>query len=189
MFLGTATAVMYPKLHDRIGFSRLSRTSPFRPPMTQEEFRRVCSRFATGVAALTVADASGSPHGLTVNSFTSVSAVPPLILVCVGNDCSLLSIFQAASHFGLSFLAEHQQDISARFAFVPEQRFAGVDWTSGLNGVPLVNGALGWLECRLQQRISAGDHVILLGEVVTAGSRPDGDPLVYFGSSYRRLLP
>ena len=189
MFLGTPTAVMYPKLHDRIGFSRLSRTSRSPPLMTQEEFRRVCSRFATGVAVLTVADASGSPHGLTVNSFTSVSAVPPLVLVCVDNDCSLLPIFHAASHFGLSFLAEHQQDISARFAFVPERRFDGVDWSSGLNGVPLVNGALGWLECRIQQQIPAGDHVILLGEVLNGDSRPDGDPLVYFGSGYRRLLP
>ena len=156
--------------------------------MTQEEFRRVCSRFATGVAVLTVADASGSPHGLTVNSFTSVSAAPPLVLVCVDNGCSLLPLFQGASHFGVSFLAEHQQDISARFAFVPERRFDGVDWTSGLNGAPLVNGTLGWLECRIQQRIPAGDHVILLGEVVNAGSLTDGEPLVYFGSGYRRLL-
>ena len=155
--------------------------------MIQEEFRRVCSRFATGVAVLTVSDPEGSPHGLTVNSFTSVSASPPLVLACVDLACSLLPLFDGASHFGLSFLEEHQQEISMRFAFVPERRFAGISWTTAPSGVPIVDGALGWMECRIESRIPAGDHMILLGEVVAAGERAVGLPLVYFGSGYRRL--
>src|SRR6266700_3181384 len=118
--------------------------------MTQEEFRKVCSRFATGVAVLTVSDSSGSPHGLTVNSFTSVSADPPLVLVCVDVACSVLPLLEGATHFGLSFLEEHQQDISMRFAFVPERRFEGVPWSPSPNGVPVVDGALGWMECRVE---------------------------------------
>ena len=155
--------------------------------MTSEEFRKVCSRFATGVAVLTVSDSAGAPHGLTVNSFTSVSVDPPLVLVCVDNSCTLLPLFESAFHFGLSFLDEQQQDISLRFAFVPERRFDGVNWRSGASGIPVIDGTLGWMECRIDQRIPAGDHLILIGEVVSAGTSPDGRPLIYFGSGYRRL--
>lgn len=155
--------------------------------MTQAEFRKVCSRFATGVAVLTVCDATGSPHGLTVNSFTSVSAEPPLVLVCIDNGCTLMPLFENAAHFGLSFLEEQQQDLSTRFAFVPERRFEGVRWSQAGNGIPVIEGALGWMECRIEQRIQAGDHRILIGETVAAQSRVDGLPLLYFGSGYRRL--
>ena len=155
--------------------------------MTPEEFRLICSRFATGVAVLTVCDAGGNPHGLTVNSCTSVSAAPPLMLVCVDIGCSLLPLFEIASHFGLSFLGDQQQEISIRFAYVPERRFDGVEWTPSPNGAPVVNGAIGWLECQIQQRIPAGDHVILLGQVTNGTSRPDGLPLIYFGGAYRQL--
>ena len=158
-----------------------------KPPMTSEEFRKVCSRFATGVAVLTVSDSTGAPHGLTVNSFTSVSADPPMVLVCVDNSCTLLPLFESASHFGLSFLEEQQQEISMRFAFVPELRFEGVNWSPGPNGIPVIDGALGWMECRIEQRISAGDHRILLGEVSSAETSPGGLPLIYYGSGYRRL--
>ena len=155
--------------------------------MTQEEFRKVCSRFATGVAVLTVSDQAGGPHGLTVNSFTSVSADPPLVLVCIDNSCTLLPFFESASHFGLSFLEERQQDISMRFAFVPERRFDGVNWSSTPNGIPVIDGVLGWMECRIEQRVQAGDHRILIGEVVGAEIRLEELPLVYYGSGYRRL--
>ena len=156
--------------------------------MTQEEFRRVCSRFSTGVAVLTVIDEAGNPHGLTVNSFTSVSASPPLVLVCVDCACSLLPLFESATRFGLSFLSAHQEDISARFAFVPERRFDGVAWSSSAGGVPVIEDALGWMECVTRQRIPAGDHVIFLGEVVEGQTRPEGQPLIYFSSGYRQLL-
>jgi len=157
--------------------------------MTSEEFRKVCSRFATGVAVLTVSDGAQAPHGLTVNSFTSVSAEPPLVLVCVAETCTLLPLLETASHFGLSFLEETQQDISLRFAFVPERRFEGVHWSRGPNGIPLIDSALGWLECRIEHRIQGGDHRILIGEVVGAQADSSGSPLVYFGSGYRRLAP
>lgn len=155
--------------------------------MTSEEFRQVCSRFATGVAVLAVTDASGAPHGLTVNSFTSVSADPPLVLVCIDNSCALLPLFESASHFGLSFLAVGQQDVSTRFAFVPERRFDGVLWVPTPNRVPVIEGVLGWMECRIDQRIQAGDHRILIGEVLRSHCEPGGEPLVYYGSAYRRL--
>ena len=157
--------------------------------MRPEDFRKICSRFATGVAVLTVRDAAGNPHGLTVNSFTSVSAEPPLVLVCVDNTCAVLPHFAVASHFGLSFLSAGQQDLSTRFAFAPERRFEGVEWSEGVSGVPRISGSLGSMECRIQQRIPAGDHVILLGEPISTHSGTSEEPLIYFGSSYRSLTP
>jgi flavin reductase (DIM6/NTAB) family NADH-FMN oxidoreductase RutF len=156
--------------------------------MMSGDFRSVCSRFATGIAVLTVLDAEGKPHGLTVNSFTSVSAEPPLVLVCVDNACTLLPLFESAPHFGLSFLEESQQDVSDRFAFVPERRFDGVLWRrSPMGDVPWIEGALGWMECRVHKRIQAGDHRVLIGEVVASDALPNGQPLIYFGSGYKRL--
>ena len=155
--------------------------------MTPEDFRKVCSRFATGVAILTVSDTAGFPHGLTVNSFTSVSVEPPLVLVCIGETCASLPHFQSASHFGLSFLAEDQQDLSTRFAFVPERRFDGVDWRPTVLGVPMINGAIASMECHTETRMKAGDHTILIGEVLGAELYSDARPLLYFGSGYRKL--
>jgi len=155
--------------------------------MRPEDFRKVCSRFATGVAILTVSDATGFPHGLTVNSFTSVSVEPPLVLVCIGEACESLPHFEAATHFGLSFLAEDQQDLSTRFAFVPERRFDGVGWRPSAIGVPMIQGAIASMECQIETRIKAGDHTILIAEVMGAELYSDARPLLYFGSGYRRL--
>jgi flavin reductase len=141
------------------------------------------------VAVLTALDREANPHGLTVNSFTSVSAEPPLVLVCVDLSCSILPCFEHSPAYALSFLSEHQEDLSVRFAFVPERRFDGVKWTPGeITGAPLLEGAIGWMECAIRQRIPGGDHQILLAEVVAA--RVDdgsGRPLLYFNSGYTSL--
>ena len=76
-----------------------------RAAVTGEEFRRACGRFATGVTIASVMDAQGSPHGLTVSSFTSVSLDPPLVLICLGHAVSAIHHFRAASHFGINILA------------------------------------------------------------------------------------
>jgi flavin reductase (DIM6/NTAB) family NADH-FMN oxidoreductase RutF len=156
-------------------------------PVSRQSFRQACSRFATGVAVATILDSSGHPHGLTVNSFTSVSADPPLVLICIDNHCSLLAQFQASKAYGLTFLGEEQQDLSNRFAIQPEGRFQGVDWISGgETGVPILPGAVGWMECVVRQTIAAGDHVIFLAEVAACEAGA-GNPLLYFGSAYKRM--
>ena len=158
-----------------------------RTPISRDSFRKACSRFATGVAIATVFDESGKPHGLTVNSFTSVSAEPPLVLICIDLGSSVLPVFQVSDAFGLNFLSAAQQEISNRFAVLPEGRFQGVDWVPGPSlGVPILRHTIGWMECRLERRIEAGDHIIFLAEVASADAH-DGDPLLYFGSAYRQL--
>ena len=95
--------------------------------LTSEEFRRACGRFATGITIATVSDAQGTPHGLTVNSFTSVSLDPPLVSICLGHAVSLIEIFRAATYFGINVLAENQRALSERFARRGEDRFEGID--------------------------------------------------------------
>jgi 3-hydroxy-9,10-secoandrosta-1,3,5(10)-triene-9,17-dione monooxygenase reductase component len=155
-------------------------------PLTGEEFRHACGRFATGITIATVRDAQGVPHGLTVNSFTSVSLTPPLISICLAHSVSLIEIFRAASYFGINVLAENQRPLSERFARKGRDRFDGIEWQFGPHQVPLIAGVLAAFECRAVERFRAGDHDIFLAEMVTA-SIAEGKPLVYFASRYRRL--
>ena len=151
-----------------------------------DEFRRACGRFATGVAVASVVDEKGTAHGLTVSSFTSVSLHPPLVLICIGHDVTVVEPFRRASHFGINFLGEQDRDISQRFATKGLDKFEGIAWRRGLTGVPLIDCALGAMECETHQRISSGDHDILVGRVV-ATRVEEGSPLIYYASRYHRL--
>lgn len=158
------------------------------PGLSSEEFRRACARFATGVAIASVMDSQGIPHGLTVNSFTSVSLDPPLILICLGHEVTSIDIFRMASHFAINILAEDQREISTRFARKGHDRFDGLEWRRGESGAPLLAGVLAEMECALHRRIPAGDHDILIGEMLR-GRVHRGEPLVYYASRYRHLAP
>jgi flavin reductase (DIM6/NTAB) family NADH-FMN oxidoreductase RutF len=150
------------------------------------EFKHACAQFATGVTIAGVRDASGTPHGLTVNSFTSVSLHPPLILICLGHEASVIEYFRAATHFGISVLEEEQKSLSDHFARKGHDRFDGVAWHPGKTGVPLLDGVLATVECSVEQRVRAGDHDLFIGEVRHIQVRP-GRPLIYFASKYRAL--
>ncbi|HYO81391.1 MAG TPA: flavin reductase family protein [Bryobacteraceae bacterium] len=149
-------------------------------------FRKACGRFATGVAIATVRGPDSTPYGLTINSFTSVSCCPPLVLICVDYRSSLLPIFRSSSWYGLNFLEESQRPLADRFSQRQPDRFEALDWAPGQTGVPLLAGCLGSMECAVSQTVEAGDHAILLGEVVAAEWR-EGRPLLYYGSSYKFL--
>ncbi len=155
-------------------------------PVTSEEFRRACGRFATGITIASVLDAAGAPHGLTVNSFTSVSLDPPLILICLGHAVTMIDAFRASRYFGINVLADHQQALSDRFARKGFDRFDGLGWYRGESGVPLLEGVLATIECRLHQRFTSGDHDIFVGEMIRVQTA-EGEPLVYYSSRYRRL--
>ena len=167
--------------------SNASPTTPIEGPILEKQlFRRVCGRFASGITITTVLDATGAVHGLTANSFTSVSLAPPLVLVCVDHRTKVLEHFRHNSHFGINILSEHQRPLSDRFAGSGYDRFEGVEWYPGQTGVPLLPGVLAALECSRVKMVPAGDHDILIGQVVHAQCH-DGEPLIYFGSQYRHL--
>src|SRR5216684_5402383 len=135
--------------HDKIEFIPMSSERFPHPgaPVTSEEFRRACGRFATGVTIASVLDSKGAPHGLTVSSFTSVSLDPPLILICLGHAVAAIEHFRAATHFGINILAENQRALSDRFARKGRDRFDGVAWYPGATGIPLIPGVLAAIEC------------------------------------------
>lgn len=156
------------------------------PVVDSQQFRRACSKFATGIAVATVRGGAGQPYGLTINSFTSVSLHPPLVLISVAHRCSVLPHFLASSHFAVNVLTEEQRDLSVRFAECKGDRFEGVTWAPGVSGAPALSGSLAVLECRFSQSVDAGDHTLVIGEVINA-EYGEGNPLLYFNSRYAKL--
>ncbi len=176
------------QLNDKIRLTSLS-SDPSMSVATieQHHFRRVCSKYATGVTILTVLDAHGAPHGMTANSFTSVSLTPPLILVCIDKRSSMLDHFETGTEFAINVLDESQKDLSNCFARSGHNRFEGVVWTPGVTGAPLFPGMLASLECVVTRMVDAGDHVVTIGEALHATWRDEGQPLIYFNSGYQAL--
>jgi flavin reductase (DIM6/NTAB) family NADH-FMN oxidoreductase RutF len=156
--------------------------------LLNQDFREACARYATGITVATVTDSDGRPHGLTANSFSSVSAVPPMVLVCVDHRATAHPQFLAAPGFAINILSDQQRDVSVRFAGPADERFEGLDWHPGPHiGAPLLPGTLAWLECKTTHRIEAGDHTVFIGEVLAADALADARPLVYFLREYREL--
>lgn len=149
-------------------------------------FRRTCARFATGITIATVATPDGVPVGMTANSFTSVSAVPPLVLICVDHRSSILPYFRNSAWFGINVLASNQRELSVRFSQRELATFDDLDWHWAESGVPLLHHMLATLECSVTQVVEAGDHVIFIGEVFRAECAK-GEPLLFYGSEYRKL--
>ena len=149
----------------------------------EERFRRTCAQFATGIVVATIAGSDTRPMGITINSFTSVSCAPPLVLVCVDYRSSILPHFRNSTHYGINVLNENQRDVSVRFSHPELDQFVGIAWKAGSSGVPLLDGVLATMECHVTQTVEAGDHAIFIAEVVSADST-QGRPLVYFGSNY-----
>lgn len=153
--------------------------------LNSDIFRRACSKFATGIVVVTTYD--GKPHGVTVNSFTSVSLDPPLVLFCLNHSANILPVFRAASHFAINILDVEQEAISSAFAFRGKDRFEGVSWRPGIEMVPILEGTLATLECKVHSVVEAGDHTIFIGEAITA-SVGAGHPLLYFESRYKKII-
>jgi flavin-dependent trigonelline monooxygenase, reductase component len=135
-------------------------------PFDPRELRRAFGCFVTGVTLVTAIDGAGRPRGFTANSFTSVSLDPPLVLVCIARTAGSYPLFTTTLHFAINILSKEQRAISGRFASKEADKFAQVQWRSGRTGSPLIAGTVAWLDCRMEQQIDAGDHVILVGRVV-----------------------
>ncbi|MFY8105583.1 MAG: flavin reductase family protein [Elstera sp.] len=153
------------------------------------DFRNALGNFATGIAIVTTRDADGRPVGCTINSFASVSLEPPLVSFCLDRKAGVLAAFQTHSHFALHFLAANQEDLSRRFAKAGEDRFGDLQPIVGLGDVPVLPGCLAHFECSVFNRIDAGDHVLILGQVQKLSSGADLPPLLYFRGRYAQLKP
>lgn len=154
------------------------------------EFRDACGHFATGVVVATCIDSNGVPAGVTVNSFTSVSLEPPLILFCLDNGAYTKRVFADVGRFAINVLSGAQQDLSTVFARSNVDRFEGVSYSAGEGGVPLLNGALCHFECEIKHRYPGGDHEIIVGRVCGLSlSNSDERPLIYYKGKYDALAP
>jgi flavin reductase (DIM6/NTAB) family NADH-FMN oxidoreductase RutF len=147
------------------------------------QLRNVLGSFVTGVTVVTTVDGHGKPHGLTANSFTSVSLDPPLVLWNQAISSPSHPVFRDTSRFAINILAEHQIAISQCFARPSPDKFNGVAVTSGLGGIPLIKGCAATLECRKVATHVGGDHAIFIGHVERIAI---GNPraLVFGGGKY-----
>jgi flavin reductase (DIM6/NTAB) family NADH-FMN oxidoreductase RutF len=157
----------------------------------KQEFRKALGRFASGITVITVAKEDGvGIHGMTANSFTSVSLVPPQILVCVGDKARALELLHAAGRFGVTVLREDQQPLSDYFAYgqqdPAEGERIGVRFRRSERDTPLLEGGLATLDCKVVGAHVSGDHTVFIGEVEEM-SWTEGNPLLYFEGQYRKL--
>ena len=157
---------------------------------TRLEFRLALGQFATGITVVTAERGPNLVHGMTANSFTSVSLDPLLILICVDKDAKMLPLIKRHKRFGVNILKEDQRAISEYFAQKEEnpeiERHLGIDYRWTADGVPLLDDALAHLTCELASSYIAGDHTIFIAEV-TRVEVFEGQPLLYCRGEYRRI--
>ena len=158
--------------------------------MTPKEFRRALGSFATGVSVVTC-QVGERTHGITINSLTSVSLDPPLILICVDKKAIAHDMIPESGHFAVNILTEQQREISDYFAYRlaldPIHELRDVPYHPGVTGAPLIDGALAYVECRLAERIPGGDHTIFLAQVLSVEVASEANPLLFHRGKYPRL--
>jgi flavin reductase (DIM6/NTAB) family NADH-FMN oxidoreductase RutF len=161
------------------------------PAVDGSAFRRAMGSFPTGVTVVTVACDDGTMHGITVNSFSSASLDPMLVLVCLNEASPAVGLIERAGAFAVNVLSAGQQHVSRWFAnrYRPPglAMFDGVPFEPGVTGCPVLLDATASFDCRLRQSHRAGDHLIVLGEVAALVHRPQLEPLIFHAGSYRSL--
>lgn len=166
-------------------FWRKDRTSAESFSVGPDEFRMLCGLWPTGVSVVTTRDGQGQPYGVTMNSVTSVSLEPPLLLICLTNDSETLAAMCKTGVFCINVLTSAQAELSRRFAHSRADKFQDVPVHDGRLGLPVLDGALAALECRLEQVYPGGDHKIVVGELMHGVCYDeDAAPLVYFKGQY-----
>ena len=151
------------------------------------DLRQALSAFGTGVTVVTTLDADARPVGVTANSFNSVSLEPPIVLWSLRKASPSLPAFDACGRFVINVLTLDQVPISQRFASRLGEKFAGLEFDSGVGGVPLLAGCCARFQCRNTVRHAGGDHVVFISEVVDFDRAEERLPLLYFGGAYRKL--
>jgi flavin reductase (DIM6/NTAB) family NADH-FMN oxidoreductase RutF len=150
----------------------------------RRDYRRALGQFATGVTVVTACTPDGRNIGMTVNSFSSVSLNPPLILWSLSRQAQSFSDFTTITHFAVNVLEAKQHHLSRQFSTPVPDKYAGVDFVKGKAGVPMLNGVIAQFICRKVRQVDGGDHLIFLGEVEEYRYN-DGEPLVFHSGRYR----
>jgi len=154
--------------------------------MDRRTFFDIMGTAPAAVTIVTTLDPAGEPRGLTVGAVTSVSAEPPSLLISLDRHSRSLPDLLLAGYFGVNYLRGDRADVSRRFSSPVADRFDGIEWRPGSTGMPILHAdSLSWLECRTEQVVEAGDHVVLIAAVEDgAPPPPRSRPLMYFRHHY-----
>lgn len=156
--------------------------------VSKDDFRGGMARFATGVTIVTTLDHQGNLHGMTANSFTSVSLTPPLALVCVDFKTHTHNYIKALGAFGVNILSQEQEEIGGYFARKPQDRL-GTPFRHSLSemGLPVIEGSMAYFGCRVVDAHVHGDHTIYIGSVDEMALGNQANPLLYYESRFTKL--
>jgi flavin reductase (DIM6/NTAB) family NADH-FMN oxidoreductase RutF len=154
-----------------------------------DDFKKAMQLWASGVTVVTTHSEKFGTQGMTVTAFSSVSINPPQILVCINESADTGAGIQESQYFAVNVLNSSQQDVSSQFAGgnSQEQRFISTPWTTGITGTPILDKSLMSLECKVIEKIHAGTHWIIIGEVQVSICR-EGEPLLYYRGAYQQLM-
>jgi len=151
------------------------------------ELRDALGQFATGVCLITVLAPDGRSLAMTANSFSSVSLDPPLVLWSLQNNSDVFEEFATPEYFAINVLAADQLEQSNQYARKEQHELQAGHYDVGQTGAPLINGALVSFECEMHATHPAGDHLIIIGEVIDMQRSEPGDPLLFFSGGYRTI--
>jgi flavin reductase len=147
--------------------------------------RKILGHFATGVTVVTTGGIAGL-HGMTANAVASLSLKPPLVLVAVDKRAITLDYLKKNRCFAINILRVEQEGLSRQFAMPGPKDFSDLKTTNAATTSPILLGCLAYLDCKVVDILPGGDHEIFIGEIL-AGEHHDGEPLLYYGGSYRTL--
>ena len=154
---------------------------------TSRDMRTVLGSFASGVTVVTAV--GDEPLGFTCQSFASLSLDPPLVALCPARSSVTWPRIREIGRFCVNVLAEDQEALSGRFAHTGTGKYAGLRWSPGPSGAPVLEGAVAWMDCTLWAEYAGGDHTVVIGMVRGLSARPDRPPLLFCRGAYRRLQP
>ncbi len=149
-------------------------------------FREAMACFPSGVVVATTLDGDGQPRGFTASAFCSVSAAPPLVLVCLARDADCHAAFSCAPRWAISVLHSEQRELAIRFATKGAQKFAGQQLDVNAHGIPVPRDAVARLDCTPHAAHDAGDHTVLIAHVQAVTVR-EGAPMVYYQRGFHRI--
>lgn len=157
-------------------------------PVNADDFKKALQQWASGVTIVTTQSEKFGVQGMTVTAFSSVSVNPPQILVCINDSADTGAGIEESRCFAVNVLNSEQQDVSNQFAGGSSQkeRFENTAWEPGITGSPILTDSIVSLDCRVVEKVRAGTHWIIIGEVQDTICRP-GNPLLYYCGNYRQL--
>ncbi|AIL13036.1 hypothetical protein IM40_05190 [Candidatus Paracaedimonas acanthamoebae] len=151
---------------------------------SSQDFRKAMSHFTTGVAILTRCDSDGNPHGMTINSLTSASLKPPLLLFCLNKYSKTAHYFTETPSFAVNILSGEQESLARSFAAHDLKDWKEVEWAVSSFGNPILKGIVAALECKPKAIHAAGDHHILIAEAQNLDILSTENPLIFYKSHF-----